>query len=144
MTPLIFCTRITKTKLIMTVRIILTRDNEQLIAGIKEWMSGPGPDARVIGYILNRPCSVDLETDPENEENFRVRMVPWIPLAKDMNVPIPADYVVTMLTPISKVAELYDRDIVNVDEKDLSLDESHQFVDDGEEQTTITVSDGIE
>ena len=81
----------------MTIRLVVTREGEQIICGIKEWMSGPGADARVIGYILNRPCLVDLEIDSDNDDNFRVRMVPWIPLAKDLNIPIPADYVVSML-----------------------------------------------
>ena len=63
----------------MTIRLIVTREGEQIIAGIKEWMSGPGPEAKVIGDILTRPCLVDLDMDPENEDNFRVRMVPWIP-----------------------------------------------------------------
>jgi len=121
----------------MTIRLIVTREGEQIIAGIKEWMSGPGPDAKVIGYILTRPCLVDLAMDDDNDDNFRVRMVPWIPLAKDLNVPIPADYVVTMLTPISKVSDLYDRDIVNASEEDLSLDESHTFVADDPEDTYI-------
>lgn len=121
----------------MTIRLIVTREGEQIIAGIKEWMSGPGPEAKVIGYILTRPCLVDLAMDDENEDNFRVRMVPWIPLSKDMNVPIPADYVVTMLTPISKVSELYDKDIVNASEEDLSLDESHTFIEDDPEDNYI-------
>tara|TARA_B100002019_G_scaffold270179_1_gene263580 strand:- start:1770 stop:2234 length:465 start_codon:yes stop_codon:yes gene_type:complete len=121
----------------MTIRLIVTREGEQIIAGIKEWMSGPGPEAKVIGYILTRPCLVDLDMDPENEDNFRVRMVPWIPLSKDMNVPIPADYVVTMLTPITKVSDLYDRDIVNASEEDLSLDESHTFIEDEPEDNYI-------
>ena len=122
----------------MTIRLIVTREGEQIIAGIKEWMSGPGPERfKVIGYILTRPCLVDLDMDPENEDNFRVRMVPWIPLSKDMNVPIPADYVVTMLTPISKVSDLYDRDIVNASEEDLSLDESHTFIEDEPEDNYI-------
>lgn len=125
----------------MTIRLIVTREGEQIIAGIKEWMSGPGPEAKVIGYILTRPCLVDLDMDPENEDNFRVRMVPWIPLSKDMNVPIPADYVVTMLTPISKVSELYDRDIVNATEEDLSLDNSHSFEPDDPDENGITLED---
>ena len=54
-----------------------------------------------------------------------------------MNVPIPADYVVTMLTPISKVSDLYDRDIVNASEEDLSLDESHTFIEDEPEDNYI-------
>ncbi|MEL1234115.1 MAG: hypothetical protein VW667_09440 [Candidatus Neomarinimicrobiota bacterium] len=125
----------------MTIRLIVTREGEQIIAGIKEWMSGPGPEAKVIGYILTRPCLVDLDMDPENEDNFRVRMVPWIPLSKDMNVPIPADYVVTMLTPISKVSDLYDRDIVNASEEDLSLDESHTFLPDETDENGMTLED---
>lgn len=125
----------------MTIRLIVTREGEQIIAGIKEWMSGPGADSRVIGYILTRPCLVDLDMDPENDDNFRVRMAPWIPLAKDLNVPIPADYVVTMLTPISKVSDLYDRDIVNASEEDLSLDESHTFIADDPNEDIFESSD---
>ena len=128
----------------MTIRLVVTREGEQIICGIKEWMSGPGADARVIGYILNRPCLVDLEIDSDNDDNFRVRMVPWIPLAKDLNIPIPADYVVSMLTPINKVLELYNRDIVSASESDLSLDESHTFEADEPKEFTSEIDDPAE
>ena len=35
----------------MTIRLIVTREGEQIIAGIKEWMSGPGPEVPKLSDI---------------------------------------------------------------------------------------------
>ena len=45
----------------MTIRLVVTREGEQIICGIKEWMSGPGADAKVIGYILTDPAWLILK-----------------------------------------------------------------------------------
>ena len=70
-------------------------------------------------------------------------MFPWIPLSKDINVPIPTDYVVTMVEPIDKLMEIYKRDVY-----DVSAETSNESTStDNELQQvltpTIITSDGI-
>ena len=49
-----------------------------------------------------------------------------------------------LLTPISKVSELYDRDIVSASESDLSLDESHTFEADEPKEFTSEIDEPAE
>ena len=42
-----------------------------------------------------------------------VRMNPWMPLAREKAIPISTDWVVTMVTPVEKVQELYEKEVVN-------------------------------
>jgi hypothetical protein len=40
-------------------------------------------------------------------------MYPWMPLAKEKEIPLPTDWVVTMVTPIKKVEQMYTEDVLN-------------------------------
>ena len=40
-------------------------------------------------------------------------MYPWMPLAKEKDIPLPTDWVVTMVTPIEKVETMYKEDVLN-------------------------------
>ena len=44
---------------------------------------------------------------------FEVSLFPWIPLSKETNIPIPADWLITMVEPVYKLKEMYQEDIVN-------------------------------
>ena len=39
-------------------------------------------------------------------------MYPWMPLAKEKAIPLPTDWVVTMVTPIEKVEKMYKEDVL--------------------------------
>ena len=78
---------------------------------------GEGDEKRVMGYYLNRPCIVKLR-DPrlskeEEKSGFEVSLFPWMPLSADLDIPIPSDWVVTMVTPAAKLEKMYVEDIVN-------------------------------
>jgi hypothetical protein len=83
-------------------------------------MDGPGEDATIIGYLLKKPCIANLKTNPENEDSYKINLFPWIPLSKDTDVPVPRDYVITILNPIEKLDEIYKRDIFNPAEESTS------------------------
>ena len=40
-------------------------------------------------------------------------MYPWMPLAEEKEIPLPTDWVVTMVTPIKKVETMYKEDVLN-------------------------------
>ena len=99
----------------MTIKILVLKSGEDVIADIKEMMT---PDNKVMGYLLTKPCVVKLvstapltaeEDDPDNEHSseVRIRMHPWAPLAKEKEVPLTSEWVVTMVTPIDKVLDMY-------------------------------------
>ena len=97
----------------MTIKILLLKSGEDVIADLKEMVS---PDEKVIGYFLTKPCVVKLipkDTEDESKRETAIRMYPWMPLAKEKDIPLPTDWVVTMVTPIEKVETMYKEDVLN-------------------------------
>ena len=97
----------------MTIKILLLKSGEDVIADLKEMVS---PDEKVIGYFLNKPCVVKLipkDSEDESKRETAIRMYPWMPLAKEKDIPLPTDWVVTMVTPIEKVDTMYKEDVLN-------------------------------
>ena len=104
----------------MTIKILVLKSGEDVIADIKEMMT---PDNKVMGYLLTKPCVVKLmsaapltaEEDDKNTEHsseVRIRMHPWAPLAKEKQVPLSTEWVVTMFSPIEKVLDMYKKQVL--------------------------------
>ena len=49
---------------------------------------------------------------PQKQSGFQVSLFPWIPLSKDTRIPVPADWLITMVEPAYKLKEMYIEDIV--------------------------------
>jgi len=108
----------------MTIKLMLLKSGEDMIADIQEMVS-ENPETgktNVYGYLLTRPCIVKMRS-PEllNEDNdggvqksgYQVSMYPWIPLTADEVIPVPADWVVTIVQPTVKLKEMYIEDVIN-------------------------------
>ena len=96
----------------MTIKILLLKSGEDVIADVKEMVS---PDDKVIGYFLTKACVIKLlpkDTEGDKRETS-ISMYPWMPLAKEKEIPLPTDWVVTMVTPIKKVEQMYTEDVLN-------------------------------
>ena len=115
----------------MTVKLLLLKSGEDVIADVTEMGSGDKNDRRVVGYFLNKPCVVKLisntplstdETNPKSETKSEmvVRMHPWAPLAKENEIPLSTDWVVTMITPVEKIQEMYEKDVLKDDREETS------------------------
>ena len=109
----------------MTVKLVLLKSGEDIIADVSEMVVGDEKDKenppRVIGYYLNRPCVVrmqdarnlpELQKGNEQKQGYSVSLFPWMPLSKEDKIPIPADWMITMVEPVTKLAQMYDEDIV--------------------------------
>ena len=121
----------------MTIKLLLLKSGEDIIADVAEMAMGdednPENPRRIIGYYLNKPCVIkmrdprELEQDGrEHKSGYSVSLFPWMPLSKDERIPIPADWMITMVEPVTKLQEMYLEDVVNYgqDSKDTSTDES--------------------
>jgi len=105
----------------MTIKLILLKSGEDIISDVAEMTTGEGEDKRVIGYFLHKPCIVKIrdsqilteETEAEQKSAFKVSLFPWMPLTSDKTIPIPADWMVTMVEPKEKLKEMYIEDVVN-------------------------------
>ena len=127
----------------MTVKILLLKSGEDVIADLREMVS---PDEKVIGYFLTKPCVVKLipkDSEDESKKETAIRMYPWMPLAKEKDIPLPTDWVVTIVTPIEKVEQMYKEDILNAkpfNEETLN-GKTTDKTDSSSQSTTISISD---
>ena len=106
----------------MSIKLLLLKSGEDMIADVNEMAFGEEEDKRVVGYYLNRPCVVKMR-DPNvlkdesegrgRKAGYEVSLFPWIPLSAEDTIPIPSDWVVTMVEPTIKLKEMYVEDIVN-------------------------------
>ncbi len=116
----------------MTIKILVLKSGEDVIADIKEMMTS---DNQVMGYILTKPCVVKLmsaapltaeedDPNPEGTSEVRIRMHPWAPLAKEKQVPLSTEWVVTMFSPIDKVLDMYKKQVLKENGKTDTTDSS--------------------
>ena len=109
----------------MTVKLVLLKSGEDIIADVSEMVVGEEGNEesppRVIGYYLNRPCVIrmqdarnlpELAKGNEQKQGYSVSLFPWMPLSKEDKIPIPADWMITMVEPVTKLSQMYDEDIV--------------------------------
>ena len=106
----------------MTIKLILIKSGEDLISDVAEMAVGEEEERRVIGYYLTKPCVVKMRnpnvidnggTDSSKKSGFEVFLYPWIPLSADEKIPIPADWLITMVEPTAKLKEMYVNDVLN-------------------------------
>ena len=104
----------------MTIKLMLLKSGEDVIADVSEMLMGEGEKRTVIGYRLDKHCVIRMVKPNVTETNgnakkagFEVSLFPWIPLSKETNIPIPADGLITMVEPVYKLKEMYQEDIVN-------------------------------
>ena len=118
----------------MTIKLMLLKSGEDIIADVSEMTIGEDDDRRVVGYFLNRPCVVkmrhpELLTEqsegPKKQAGYEVSLFPWMPLAVDETIPVVADWIITMVDPVVKLREMYVTDIVNYN-KDGKTRENNQ------------------
>ena len=96
----------------MTVKILLLKSGEDVITDVKEMVSS---DDKVIGYFLSKPCIIKLipKKSESDKSETSITMYPWMPLAKEKEIPLSTDWVVTMVTPVDKVEQMYKEDVLN-------------------------------
>ena len=106
----------------MTIKLLLLKSGEDIIADVSEMAAGEGEYKRVVGYFLNRPCVIKMRDpnlltkdskDPTQKAGFSVSLFPWMPLSKEETIPITSDWVITIVEPMTNLSQMYMEDIVN-------------------------------
>ena len=94
----------------MSIKLVLLKSGEQLIADAKELVS----EDKVRGYLLNKPQKVSatkslLLTEEVGGEdpNVQVTLSPYILLTADQDIVVPTDWVVTVVDPLQTIVEMY-------------------------------------
>lgn len=109
----------------MTIKLMLLKSGEDIIADVTEMTAGEDNPV-VLGYYLNKPCIVKIrdstvlneESEREQTSSFRVSLFPWMPLSEDNVIPIPAEWLVTMVEPKEKLKDMYVEDVVTYGQQD--------------------------
>lgn len=95
----------------MSVKLSLLKSGETIISDAKEIIS----DDKVCGYLFNKPHIVEIrktvllvEENENSNGNLEVVLTPWILLSKDEQIPVPPDWIVTIVEPIETIKEMYE------------------------------------
>jgi hypothetical protein len=109
----------------MSIKLAILKSGEDVIADIQEMVfkDEKSDDEKVIGYFFNKPCSVKIRKNGDDEDkSFQISLFPWLPLSKTTKVPITTDWVVTIVDPIETLEKMYKRDVLK-DDQDSSINE---------------------
>ena len=99
----------------MTIKLALLKSGEEVISDMTEMMSGSDGDGQVVGYFFRHPCRAsltapDIQVDSKQENGRQpvsIKLLPWLPLSKDENIPVVADWVISIVEPQDKLMEMY-------------------------------------
>lgn len=83
----------------MSVKILILKSLEDVVADVKEMLAGD----KVVGYVLNNPYCVSIRNEGQTEVGF----YPYAPLSKDKSIPIPCDWVVSIVEPLDEIKQSY-------------------------------------
>ena len=120
----------------MSVRLALLRSGEHVISDISEMIK----DERMIGYILTKPCVVEvkdaqpvsrsiLNKSKASKKTLSINLFPWIPFSSDEDVLVPMDWIVTLVTPFEDLMEIYQTDVLTYGQEDSETVDSDEQSD---------------
>ena len=109
----------------MSVRLALLRSGEYVVSDISEMIK----DDRMIGYILTKPCVVEvkdvqpvsrsiLDRSKASKKTLSINLFPWIPFSSDEDILVPMDWIVTFVTPFEDLVKIYQTDVLNYGQED--------------------------
>ena len=109
----------------MTIKLVLLKSGEDIVSDVSEMIVGEEGNEenpqRVVGYYLSKPgivkvtdvkANASMREGSEQKAGYSVTLFPWMPLSKEEKIPIPADWMVTMVEPVTKLREMYIEDVV--------------------------------
>jgi hypothetical protein len=114
----------------MTVKLAILKSGENIVTDIQEMVV----DEKIVGFLFNKPQLVmikDFGSVSENNQDtskhsFDVNLFPWIPFSEEDKIPIPSDWVVTLLEPVEKLKNMYVEKILKPLEENDKTDSTAQ------------------
>ena len=111
----------------MSVKLAILKSGETVISELKELIS----DEKVCGYLFENPQVVYTEksvflVEEENQsdnEKIAVTMKPWIELTSDVKIPVPPDWIITIVDPINDIRKLYEEKVNGKEHSMSSIEE---------------------
>ena len=86
----------------MAVKLAVLKSGEDVVADIKELVDD---DGNTVSLVFQNPVVVKLVTpqtllEGENENEYKVAFIPWIPLSEENTIAVQKDWVVTIVEPV--------------------------------------------
>lgn len=98
----------------MSIKLALLKSGESIISDAKELVS----DDKVCGYLFHNPHVVDVrktvllvEENQNSNKNLEITLTPWIFLSSDKQIPVPPDWIVTIVEPIESITKMYEEKV---------------------------------
>lgn len=98
----------------MSIKLALLKSGETVISDAKELIS----EEKVCGYLFTKPHKIEVRKTMllvEENENLKrdleITLSPWIVLTSDTQIPVPPDWIVTIVEPIENIKEMYEEKI---------------------------------
>jgi hypothetical protein len=96
----------------MTVKLALLKSGEDVIADIQEMVI----EEKIVGYFFENPCvakvfAFDTEESGQTKTPSKLQLTSWVPLTSDKKIPVPLDWVITIVEPISALKEMYEKSL---------------------------------
>ena len=117
----------------MAAKLVLLKSGEDIIADVTEMGVGEETERRIVGYFFDKPCIIKLregEESPDQKSAYKISMFPWMPLSADPKIPVPADWVVTMVEPKDQLRTMYLEDVVGNDQDNKGSDSDESTTSD--------------
>lgn len=104
----------------MSIKLALLKSGETIISDAKELIS----DDKVCGYLFTNPHTIEsrkmillTEENEKTKGDLEVSLTPWIVLTSDTQIPVPPDWIVTIVEPIQTIKEMYEEKVNGQDRK---------------------------
>ena len=98
----------------MSIKLAILKSGETVISDAKELIIGESEDQKVCGYIFDRPHKIEYNKPIllSEENNFsdgelQVTLSPWILLTSDKKIPVPTDWIITIVEPLESIVKMY-------------------------------------
>jgi hypothetical protein len=97
----------------MSIKLALLKSGETIISDAKELIS----DDKVCGYLFTNPEIVSivkpifLTEENQKSSQIEISLSPWIVLSSDKQIPVPPDWIVTIVEPVQTVKEMYEEKV---------------------------------
>ena len=111
----------------MSIKLAILKSGEHVISDVKELVA----DEKLHGYLFQNAYTLEARapefiTEEQKDtgmHDVEVMLRPWLIFSEERKVPVRADWLVTIVEPVSKIKELYEERI-NVDKDYLSNEQS--------------------
>ena len=110
----------------MSIKLALLKSGETVISDAKELIS----EDKVCGYLFTNPHIVDIrktlllveENEDSKGKDLEVILTPWIVLTSDTQIPVPPDWIVTIVEPLEEIKQMYEEKVNGKDSQVSTLE----------------------